>query len=197
MRSMVEGKSSMLRNQAPKPRSGGVQRARTLRKNMSLPEVLLWRVLQTRPGGLKFRKQHPSGAFILDFYCNDAGLVIEVDGEAHSRGDRPARDAVRDAWFLRAGLGTLRIPASLVLGDLDATVAVILAAARARLPLHHCVVPLPVPGRNGVTPPHIRNTPNRGSPMGALSVVASARPSTSRVWAGSITPSSHSRAVAW
>ena len=46
----------MLKDQAPKPGRGGVQRARALRKTMTLPEVLLWQALQARPGGLKFRK---------------------------------------------------------------------------------------------------------------------------------------------
>ncbi len=60
-------------------------------------------------------------------------------------------------------------------------------------------VPLPVLGRILLVPPHhIRNTPKRGvSGIGAFSVAANARPRTSRVWAGSITPSSHRRAVAW
>lgn len=58
-------------------------------------------------------------------------------------------------------------------------------------------VPLPVPGRYLLTFRHIRNTPKRGAcSTGALRQAVSARPSTSRVWAGSITPSSHSRAVA-
>ncbi len=48
---------------------------------MSLPEVLLWQVLRTRPSDLKFRRQHPSGAYVADFYCHEARLVIEVDGE--------------------------------------------------------------------------------------------------------------------
>ena len=72
--------------------------------------------------------------------------------------------------------------------------------SRMRLPLHHAfgAVPLPVPGRYGVfSSYHIRNTPKRGaSGIEALSVAASASPSTSRVCAGSMMPSSHSRAVA-
>ncbi|WP_347233084.1 endonuclease domain-containing protein [Sphingomonas glacialis] len=62
---------------------------------MSLPEVLLWQVLRTRPDGHRFRRQAPAGDYVLDFYCAPARLAIEVDGEAHSRGDRPARDGAR------------------------------------------------------------------------------------------------------
>jgi very-short-patch-repair endonuclease len=106
--------------------------ARQLRQAMSLPEVLLWRALRERPGGFKFRRQHPSGPYIADFYCHVARLVIEIDSEAHERGDRPSRDAGRDAWFVQRSLLTVRLAASDVLDDLDATVRhlVTLAATR-------------------------------------------------------------------
>jgi very-short-patch-repair endonuclease len=115
---------------------------------MSLPEVLLWRVLRTQPNGLKFRRQHPSGPYDLDFFCSDARLVIEVDGEAHNRGDRPQRDAARDAWLLAAGIETMRIPAAEVLRDLDAVMRGILAEATNRLPLHHPAAPGGPPPRD-------------------------------------------------
>lgn len=83
--------------------------AREMRRDMSAPEITLWQVLRRRPGGLKFRRQHPSGPFIADFYCHEARLVVEVDSEAHNRGDRPIRDASRDAWFAQRGVTTLRI----------------------------------------------------------------------------------------
>ena len=138
----------MFKDLAPKPRPGSVARARKLRHEMSLPEVLLWQALRQRPEGLKFRKQHPSGAFTLDFYCSDARLVIEVDGEAHNRGDRPIRDVARDRWFAGYGLDTLRIPAADVLRDLDAVLAGIVATARSRLPLHHPASPGGPPPRD-------------------------------------------------
>jgi very-short-patch-repair endonuclease len=138
----------MLRDQAPKPRRGGVQRARALRKTMTLPEVLLWRALQARPGGLKFRKQHPSGPFTLDFYCIDARLVVEVDGEAHSRGEQPVRDEARDAWFARFGLETLRVPAVEILRDFDGVLRGIAHVATLRLPLHHPASPDGPPPRD-------------------------------------------------
>ena len=115
---------------------------------MTLPEGLLWRELRKRPDGLKFRRQHPSGVYVLDFYCSDARLAIEVDGIAHSMGDNPARDEARDAWFARAGIRTLRIPASAILGDLETAIAWILVEARARLPLHHPAAPGGPPPRD-------------------------------------------------
>ncbi len=136
MRSMVEG-IFMLREIAPKAVSKTVKRARKLRKAMSLPEVLLWRQFQLRPFGLKFRRQHGTGNFILDFYCSDARLAVEVDGIAHDMGDRPVRDEARDAWMLEHGIETLRVPASEVLKDAVGTAEAIANFARSRLPLHH------------------------------------------------------------
>jgi very-short-patch-repair endonuclease len=127
----------MLKDIAPPPKTGTVRKARRLRKAMSMPEVLLWQQLRKRPGGLKFRRQHPSGSYVLDFYCSDARLAIEIDGKAHDRLDRPSRDAARDGWFEAAGIATLRLPASEVLSDAIAIADAIARHATARLPLHH------------------------------------------------------------
>lgn len=115
--------------QGPEPT---IRHARALRKEMSLPERLLWRALRSRPGGLKFRRQHPAGPFIADFFCHGARLVVEIDGEAHARGDRPERDLRRDAWFAARGFDVMRIPAVQVLDDACAVVAGIVARARER-----------------------------------------------------------------
>jgi very-short-patch-repair endonuclease len=138
----------MLRDIAPKAKAGRIDRARKLRRDMSLPEVLLWRELRKRSCGLKFRRQHPSGVYVLDFFCNDARLAIEIDGNAHDLGERPERDEVRDQWFATAGIATLRIPASDVQRDMDAVLAFICCEARARLPLHHPAAPGGPPPRD-------------------------------------------------
>ena len=96
-----------------------------LRREMSLPEVLLWRELRQQE--LRWRKGAPAGPYTLDFHCAPASLAVEVDGEAHGHGDRPARDAVRDAWIAERGVHTLRIAASAILRDLDAVLALIVA----------------------------------------------------------------------
>ncbi len=131
----------MLKDIAPKPGSGATKLARRLRREMTLPELLLWRLLRERPHGLKFRRQHPSGPYILDFFCADARLAIEIDGEAHDRGDRPQCDEVRDAWLAQAGISTLRIPAAEIYRDLEAALTHVVESARARLPLHHPAAP--------------------------------------------------------
>lgn len=112
---------------------GSTRRAKDMRKELSLPEVLLWIALKERPGGRKFRKQHPSGPYVADFYCHEARLIIEVDGSAHDFGNRPQRDAARDHWFAARGLDVLRVPAREVLDDCDAVVRGILARAERRL----------------------------------------------------------------
>jgi very-short-patch-repair endonuclease len=124
--------------------SGTVHRARRQRQEISLPEILLWRALKQRPADLKFRKQHPIGAYTLDFFCAAAKLCVEVDGEAHERGDQPAFDASRDAWLALHAIETVRLPATVILRDLDAAVTAIIAAARPRLPLRQpCGLPPP------------------------------------------------------
>ncbi len=104
--------------------------AKALRRNLTLPEILLWRELRKLP--LRIRKQVPADPYVLDFYCAKARLVIEVDGEAHARGDRPERDAGRDAWLAEQGIATLRLGASDVLRDLDAVMRLIIAELDAR-----------------------------------------------------------------
>ena len=84
---------------------------------MSLPEVLLWQILRRRPGGFKFRRQHPVGEFVLDFYLAERKLAIEIDGIAHNMGDRADRDKSRDRWLEAQDLAVVRISAKDVLDD--------------------------------------------------------------------------------
>jgi 3-isopropylmalate/(R)-2-methylmalate dehydratase small subunit len=120
----------------PPRTNSAIERARKLRREMSMPESMLWRELRKRPGGLKFRRQHPAGRYVLDFYCPAARLCIEVDGEAHNRGMGPAHDATRDRFLGDAGVTTLRIAAADVIANLEGSVRLIESTARKRLPLH-------------------------------------------------------------
>ncbi len=79
---------------------------------------------------LRFRRQHPIGPYVLDFYCARARLAIEVDGESHGFGDRPERDERRDVWLADQGVRTLRIPAIEVRDNLDGVITMIVAASR-------------------------------------------------------------------
>ena len=114
----------------PIDRNATIVRARELRRKLTLPEGLLWRVLRTRPRGFKFRRQHPIGWYIVDFYCPAAKLVIEVDGEGHSMGDAPRHDEIRDDWQRKQGLRVIRFAAADMMSDLDSVVTAILFACR-------------------------------------------------------------------
>jgi very-short-patch-repair endonuclease len=127
-------------------RNAAVLRARELRREMSLPEGLLWQVLRQRPAGLKFRRQHPFVRCTADFYCAAVRLVVEVDGDQHSRGTIPSEDAARDAWLAGRGVMVLRFDAAEVLKDLESVVTALVPHALGRLPLHH---------PSGGPPPHL------------------------------------------
>ena len=59
------------------------ERAKELRNNMTQAELVLWENLRQRPLGVKFRRQHPLGIYVVDFYCHKLKLIIEVDGSVH------------------------------------------------------------------------------------------------------------------
>ena len=99
-----------------------VKLARKLRAEMTPPEIALWQALRTRPGGYKFRRQHPAGIYVLDFYCAKARLAVEVDGRAHDSAAVIAKDGARSHFLRQHGIATTRIPAKLVLEDIEAVV---------------------------------------------------------------------------
>jgi len=109
-----------------------VKRARKLRSEMSLPEAMLWRELRRRPGGFKFRRQHPAGVFVLDFYCAAVRLAIEVDGWGHDNARSAAADMTRSSVLRAQGVATTRVPAKAVLDDLEACVVRIVQICQER-----------------------------------------------------------------
>jgi very-short-patch-repair endonuclease len=106
MRSMVVGANRM---RAPQKT---VAQARMLRRKLSAPEAMLWTRLRARSEDRPvFRRQHPIGLYVLDFYCIKAQFAVEIDGRVHEAEDRPERDARRDSWLVAQGVEVLRIPA--------------------------------------------------------------------------------------
>jgi very-short-patch-repair endonuclease len=80
---------------------------------MTPPERKLWQALRGEQLGVKFRRQHPIGPYIADFYSREARLVVEVDGVVvHSGEEAAAYDRARDTYLQSLGLRVLRIPAS-------------------------------------------------------------------------------------
>src|SRR5574337_1387285 len=81
-----------------------IARARQLRRQLSPPEARLWSRLRVRSQDMPvFRRQHPVGPYVLDFYCSEARLAVEIDGSVHDTEDHPERDRRRDAWLVSRG----------------------------------------------------------------------------------------------
>ena len=98
--------------------------ARQMRKEPTRSESLLWSALRNRRlASHKFRRQHPVGRFILDFYCDEERLAVEVDGPVHET-QRQA-DGERQQILESMGIRFLRLPAALVVGYLPAALAAI------------------------------------------------------------------------
>jgi very-short-patch-repair endonuclease len=76
---------------------------------MTRAETLLWRYIKAgHLDRLSFRRQVPMGAYIADFICHDARVVVELDGETHDFEERVGHDEARDAWFKARGYVVLR-----------------------------------------------------------------------------------------
>ncbi len=98
--------------------------ARQMRKEPTRSENLLWSALRDwRLASRKFRRQHPVGRFVLDFYCHEERLAVEVDGPIHET-QRQA-DGERQQILESMGIRFLRLPAALVEDDLPAALAAI------------------------------------------------------------------------
>jgi very-short-patch-repair endonuclease len=111
--------------------------ARRLRKQMSLPEVLLWQQLRGQQLGVKFRRQHSIGPYVVDFYCVPLRLAVEIDGEVHALGGQVEHDARRDRFIRENGHEILRIPAADVLHNLAGVVELI--SSRVATPLRQAL----------------------------------------------------------
>ncbi|HLZ69287.1 MAG TPA: endonuclease domain-containing protein [Dehalococcoidia bacterium] len=105
--------------------------ARRLRQEATPAERVLWQALRGgRLAGLKFRRQHAVGPFVLDFFCPKHKLVVEVDGAVHNTPDQRDRDAGRDERLQQVGYRVLRLRNAEVLGDLDRALGRIAEAVR-------------------------------------------------------------------
>ena len=113
---------------------GSVSRARVQRRALTPPEARLWVRLRRRGlGELKFRRQHPIGPYVLDFYCAEAKLAVEVDGATHLHPDRAEHDRRRTAWLNSQGIIVLRLVAEDVRVNLDGVMATIRTTAEHRV----------------------------------------------------------------
>lgn len=99
-------------------------RAKALRKAGNLAEVLFWKKVKNKQfKGYDFDRQKIVGNYIVDFYCSNCQVIIEIDGSSHI--DKEEYDAERDAYLMGLGLTVIHIQAEDVLGDVDSVIEVL------------------------------------------------------------------------
>jgi cyclase len=98
------------------------ENAKILRNNSTNAEIKLWGYLRTKPLGYKFRRQHPIGVFIADFYCHSLKLIIEVDGGIHLKPEVKWYDEQRQQSLEFDGIAVIRFTNEEVLKQYEATI---------------------------------------------------------------------------
>jgi|GEM_PF-207804 len=112
----------------PQPSKKLVEMARQLRKRATSAELFLWELLRGRQlNGIKFRRQHPIGSFIADLYCDEARLVIEIDGAIHKETTQQEHDKNREDTLRQSGLSILRFTNEDVLTETEVVLQTIAA----------------------------------------------------------------------
>jgi very-short-patch-repair endonuclease len=99
------------------------EKARSLRKNMTASELLLWNKLRKNQLGVRFKSQHPIDVYIADFYCHAVKLVVEVDGESHK--NKKEYDEDRTAELENFGITVIRFTNTEILNEMDRVLSVI------------------------------------------------------------------------
>ena len=106
-------------------------RRRELRKNLTPAEAFLWRQLSgSKLDGRKFRRHHGIGPYIVDFYCPDCRVIVELDGADHQEFLVVERDERRTRFFMRHGIKVVRFENKEVFEDLESVLEVIRLALR-------------------------------------------------------------------
>ncbi len=96
------------------------EKGRILRKVMTTAEKILWNELRGKKiNGLRFRRQHQVSRFVVDFYCHEKKLVIELDGEVHNSDESKERDQSRTEALESIGLRVIRFKNEEVMSELD------------------------------------------------------------------------------
>lgn len=103
-----------------------------LRSTVSVIERILWSKIRNQQLGVKFRRQHGIGKYIVDFYCPDFKLVVELDGDSHYQEGAQEYDQVRDDFMRQHDLRILRFTNIEVMNNLDDVVLVISGALKAK-----------------------------------------------------------------
>ena len=101
------------------------ENAKELRKNMTNAEKILWGYLKAKPNGYKFRRQHPLGIYIADFYCHKLKLVIELDGSIHDKEEVKMNDEERQKLIEEDGLIVIRFKNNEIMNNIDEVLKII------------------------------------------------------------------------
>jgi len=110
--------------------------AAILRKNMTKAELILWKKLKERKTfKTKFRRQHPVDIFIVDFYCHEYKLAIEIDGEIHNNEESNEYDLSRTAELKKFGIRVIRFSNDEVIYRIDHVISQILEMITELIPL--------------------------------------------------------------
>ena len=108
------------------------RRAEELRHPLTPAEAKLWQILRNRRlAGFKFRRQHPIGPFISDFYCAQAHLVIEIDGDSHAQ--QIEYDSSRTAWLEEQGYQVIRFTNLDIFNNLEQVLTKIVKTCQIRI----------------------------------------------------------------
>lgn len=95
------------------------ERAKYLRNHLTNAEMKLWGYLRSKPMGYKFRRQHPIGIYIVDFYCHSLKLVIEADGSIHNKQEVKEADHERQVSLEKDGLQVIRFTNNDILNNTE------------------------------------------------------------------------------
>jgi very-short-patch-repair endonuclease len=105
-----------------------VPAARRLRQRETSTEIILWGYLRNRRfHGLRFRRQHPVRNFVVDFYCPELKLAVEIDGLVHAAPEQQMSDANRQAIIEEFGIRFVRVSTESIAGDVHGTLRYISA----------------------------------------------------------------------
>ena len=144
-----------------------LQRCRDLRRNQTSAEGLLWSLLRDRQlNGLKFRRQHPLGGYILDFYCHEERLAVELDGSGHLEAGQARHDEQRTKDLEALGVRVIRMWNHEVLSNPQGALLAIVDAVENPHPSPH---PNPLPKGEGVDAAGsgLSSSPREALPKGA------------------------------
>ena len=97
-----------------------------LRNESTQSEIRLWKYLKGKQLGVRFIRQKPIGSYIVDFYCKELSLAIELDGLSHHYEETMRKDEEKEAYLNELGIEVLRFEDKEVMGDIDNVMAVLM-----------------------------------------------------------------------